>query len=229
MMIRGNSGAADELRSFRDRWVRLEKERLDLKADIDEVKAQAKARGFDVKSLGATVKRTLESALDAAKRRETEAITDLYCTALGINDGEPLSDAARRRLMDEQDQTDDAPGSPGDDDEPARDPATQYGSVAGDDGAEPAAPAGAITPEDIAAARDTGAAAVREGARIIDNPYTAGDPRRAAWDEGWCAAAGSDGMDIPEAWRRRKPKKAGDAAPGDGAADQDQQREDGEA
>ena len=33
-------------------------------------------------------------------------------------------------------------------------------------------------------------------------------PRRAAWDEGWCAETGSDGMDIPEAWRRSKEKKS---------------------
>jgi hypothetical protein len=62
------------------------------------------------------------------------------------------------------------------------------------------------TPELIAAACAEGKAAAGAGTRVTHNPYPAGDPRRAAWDEGWCAAAGSDGMDIPPAWRR-SPKK----------------------
>ena len=56
----------------------------------------------------------------------------------------------------------------------------------------------------------------RDGKRVIDNPYVAGDPRRAAWDEGWCTEAGSDGMDVPAAWQRTKPKKA-KKGKGDGA------------
>jgi len=61
--------------------------------------------------------------------------------------------------------------------------------------------------------------AAREGKRVIDNPYVAGDPRRALWDEGWCAQTGSDGMEIPAAWRRKekkKPKGDGDGADGKG-------------
>ena len=59
--------------------------------------------------------------------------------------------------------------------------------------------------EDIAAARQQGTEDCHGGKRIIDNPFVAGDPRRAAWDEGHCHASGSDGMEIPESWRR-KPK-----------------------
>ena len=50
--------------------------------------------------------------------------------------------------------------------------------------------------------------AARDGRTVLMNPYTADDPRRAYWDEGWCFESGSDGMDIPPAWRRTpRPKK----------------------
>ncbi|WP_322997473.1 hypothetical protein [Castellaniella sp.] len=58
------------------------------------------------------------------------------------------------------------------------------------------------------AARQQGEQDSRDGKRIIDNPFVAGDPRRAAWDEGHCKARGSDGMDIPEAWRRKSKSDA---------------------
>lgn len=57
-------------------------------------------------------------------------------------------------------------------------------------------------------ARAMGRKAAEEGKPVSTNPFAAGDPRRAAWDEEWCRAAGSDGMEIPEAFRRKKkPKK----------------------
>jgi hypothetical protein len=49
---------------------------------------------------------------------------------------------------------------------------------------------------------------------VTANPHPAGSRLRGAWDEGWCAAAGSDGMDIPPAFRRSKPKKPGDSGEG---------------
>jgi len=52
-----------------------------------------------------------------------------------------------------------------------------------------------------------GTQAARENQPITSNPFTARDPRRAAFDEAWCAASGSDGMDIPESWRRTSKKK----------------------
>jgi hypothetical protein len=72
---------------------------------------------------------------------------------------------------------------------------------------------------DVEAARKAGRDAAKAGAKIIDNPFVAGDPRRAAWDEGWCAETGSDGMEIPEAWRRssaKKKRKGKDDEPGEG-------------
>ncbi len=65
-------------------------------------------------------------------------------------------------------------------------------------------PAGAMSQEMVDAAREEGAKAAASGAGVFANPYVAGDPRRAAWDEGWCRETGSDGMDLPAAFRRRR-------------------------
>ena len=60
-------------------------------------------------------------------------------------------------------------------------------------------------------AREQGREAAKEGKPVTLNPFVARDPRRAAWDEGWCMEAGSDGMDIPAAWKRtKKPKGDGE-------------------
>jgi hypothetical protein len=52
-----------------------------------------------------------------------------------------------------------------------------------------------------------GGEAAAAGKSVTANPFPARDVRRAAWDEAWCAALGSDGMDIPEAWRPTDKKK----------------------
>lgn len=137
-----------------------------------------------------------ERRLSPAERRRERALLDLYRAGAGLLDGTPLGDAARERMMAEEPNAEAPPPAP--------------------------------RPEDTRTAEEAraeGAAAFKAGARIVDNPYVAGDPRRAAWDEGFCAASGSDGMDIPEAWRR-KPKKAkppADAEPAGDEVDPDQQ------
>jgi len=71
-------------------------------------------------------------------------------------------------------------------------------------------------------ARHMGADAAAAGAPVTSNPFPARDPRRAAWDEAWCAALGSDGMEIPDALKPKpKPKKgkAADGASDDGGAE----------
>lgn len=197
MSAMGNSLASGELRSFVERLVRTEERKREIAADAKEIKAEAKARGFEVKALGVLVKRAMETASETNARREHEAITELYLASLGMLDGTPLGDSARKRLM-----------------EPPAPPVGAESANSAEGAADPEpedegeAPRGAMTAEEIQAARDAGGAAARAGKKVIENPYVAGDPRRAAWDEGWCAATGSDGMDIPDAWKRRKPKKA---------------------
>lgn len=189
-----NVSAAAVLRDYADRWVRLEDEKAEIAAQIKDLRAEAKSRGFDTKALAHIVRERRENSDQRDKRLEVEALTDIYRAALGMLDGTPLGEAARKRLS-----------SPDEDSAPE------------EDSASPDAPEmaeTAIGPEQIAEARDAGREGFRQGRRVIDNPFVAGDPRRAAWDEGWCLEAGSDGMDLPETWRRKAPKKPD----GDGVA-----------
>lgn len=200
-----NSAAAGELRSIIESIESLEEQKREITQDIKDRKQEAKSRGFDVKAIEKIVKERAESEEQRRRRRETEDITDVYRAALGMLDGTPLGDSARERLSKREEE------------EPAPEEAPE---------GEP--PRATLTAEDIAAAKETGRLACREGKRVIDNPYTAGDPRRAAWDEGWCFEAGSDGMDIPSAWRRspkQKPSKPGEPPKGDEPG----KTEDGEA
>ena len=70
-----------ELRTFVERWERLEAERKDLAEAQKEVMAEAKGRGYDVKVLREIIK--LRQS-DAQTLAEFEAILELYKTALGI-------------------------------------------------------------------------------------------------------------------------------------------------
>lgn len=180
-----NSSAVAELREFVDSFVDLAEEQQNLKDRATETAARAKARGFDVKAIKKVVKERLEDDGAKAKRIETEEIADVYRAVLGMLDGTPLGDATRERLNQDM----------------ARD--TGEGEQAEESKPAPTA----ITADAIAEAREQGRQAMRDGKLVTDNPFTARDPRRAAWDEGWCFEAGSDGMDIPEAFRRRKPAK----------------------
>lgn len=206
MSAMGNSSASGELRSFVERLVRTEERKREIAADAKEIKAEAKARGFDVKALSVLVKRAMETASETNARREHEAITELYLASLGMLDGTPLGDSARKRLMEPP-----APPAPAAGADSAN---SAEGAFDPEPEGEGGAPRGAMTAEEIEAARDAGGAAARDGKKVIENPYVAGDPRRAAWDEGWCAATGSDGMDIPDAWKRRRPKKADETREG---------------
>lgn len=72
--------AADRLRNFIDRIERLEEEKAAIANDIKEVYAEAKGEGYDVKTLRTVVR---IRKMDRADRQESEAILDLYLTALG--------------------------------------------------------------------------------------------------------------------------------------------------
>ena len=73
--------AAERLRAFVERIERLEEEKAALTADIREVYGEAKATGFDVKTLRRVV--SLRK-LEQSDRREQEALLDLYKRALGL-------------------------------------------------------------------------------------------------------------------------------------------------
>lgn len=73
--------AADQLRSIIERIERLEEEKQAIADDIKEVYAEAKANGYDTKTLRAVVRIRKQ---DTAERQEQEALLDLYLAALGM-------------------------------------------------------------------------------------------------------------------------------------------------
>jgi uncharacterized protein (UPF0335 family) len=179
-----NSRAADELKSFRDRLANIIRAKRALAEDEAALKTEISSRGLNAKVIATLAKQYLETSSEKEKRRDYEAQFELYAATLGMSD-EPLSDRARARML--------PPEPPhADDDVPLAPPQTPLGPTA----------------EDIEAAGAEGREAFAAGIKVTANPYPAGDPRRTAWDNGWCLAAGSDGMDIPAHLRRpEKPKK----------------------
>lgn len=89
--------AADELRLLIERVERLEEEKKALSDDIKDVYGEAKARGYDTRTMRECVKlRKLETHV----RQEREALLDTYKAALGLDYCEtPLGSAAMRSAM----------------------------------------------------------------------------------------------------------------------------------
>ncbi|MCG8508060.1 MAG: DUF2312 domain-containing protein [Rhodospirillales bacterium] len=73
--------AADRLRSFVERIERLEEEKAALTADIRDIYAEAKAAGFDVKTMRQIVRLR---KLDQSDRDEQQALLDLYRQVLEL-------------------------------------------------------------------------------------------------------------------------------------------------
>ena len=75
------SVAADELRLLIERIERLEEEKKGIADDVRDVYAEAKARGYDPKTMRAVVRlRKMENNA----RQEAEALLDTYKAALGL-------------------------------------------------------------------------------------------------------------------------------------------------
>ena len=73
--------AADQLRLFIERIERLEEEKKGIADDIKDVYAEAKATGYDTKTMRAIVRlRRLESHV----RQEADALLETYRNALGL-------------------------------------------------------------------------------------------------------------------------------------------------
>jgi uncharacterized protein (UPF0335 family) len=75
--------SAEQLRLFIERIETLEEEKKGISDDIRDVYAEAKGTGFDTKAMRAVVKLR---KMEAAARREAEAMLDTYKTALGLVD-----------------------------------------------------------------------------------------------------------------------------------------------
>lgn len=74
--------AADELRLLIGRIERLEEEKQGITDDVNDVYAEAKARGYDAKIMRQIVKLR---KMEAHDRAEMEAILDTYKAALGLD------------------------------------------------------------------------------------------------------------------------------------------------
>jgi uncharacterized protein (UPF0335 family) len=73
--------AADELRLLIERIERLEEEKKAMADDIRDVYAEARARGYDPKTMRTVVRlRKMENHV----RQEAEALLDTYKAALGL-------------------------------------------------------------------------------------------------------------------------------------------------
>lgn len=189
-----NSGVSGErLKSFIERIERLEEDKRAVSEDIAQVYSEAKGVGFDTKIIRLIVK---ERRLTIEQRYENEALLDIYKAAIGMLDGTPLGQSAIERLQKKK--------------PPKEDSQTDLEEAIEEDQPEDQNRPRAPSAEDIEKARAEGRSAASAGLPVTRNPYPAHNPCRAAWDEGWCHDAGSDGMDIPDAWRASKKPKKGD-------------------
>jgi len=73
---------ADQLRSFIERYERLEAEKQDIADQQKEVLAEAKGCGYDTAILREIIKLR---KMKPDERAEKEAILDMYLTALGMD------------------------------------------------------------------------------------------------------------------------------------------------
>lgn len=79
-MSEGNV-AADQLRLFIERIERLEEEKRGIADDVKDVYAEAKANGYDTKTMRAIVRLR---RLETHARQEADALLETYRSALGL-------------------------------------------------------------------------------------------------------------------------------------------------
>jgi uncharacterized protein (UPF0335 family) len=83
--------AAAQLRTIIERIERLEEEKKTISDDIKDVYAEAKANGYDTKTLRTVVRLRKQ---DVNERQEQESLLDLYMHALGMVAGSAAGDEA---------------------------------------------------------------------------------------------------------------------------------------
>jgi uncharacterized protein (UPF0335 family) len=80
-MADGNA-SAEQLRLFIERIERLEEEKKGISDDLKDVYLEAKANGYDVKTMRAIVRLR---RMEKNARQESEALLDTYKAALGLD------------------------------------------------------------------------------------------------------------------------------------------------
>lgn len=76
-----NHVASDQLRLFIERVERLIEERSGINDDIRDVYAEAKANGYDTKTMRAVIRLR---KMETHARQESQALIETYCAALGL-------------------------------------------------------------------------------------------------------------------------------------------------
>ncbi len=76
-----DSVAADQLRLFIERIERLEEEKKGISEDIRDVYAEAKANGYDTKTMRMVVRLR---KMETHSRQEQDALLETYRAALGL-------------------------------------------------------------------------------------------------------------------------------------------------
>jgi len=92
----------EHLRQYVERIERLEEDKKVVSQDIKEVFGEAKANGFDAKIMRKII---AVRKLDAADRKEQEALTDLYMQALGMippPPPTPIEEAINKKIIQEE-------------------------------------------------------------------------------------------------------------------------------
>jgi uncharacterized protein (UPF0335 family) len=94
-MIILQASAQKQLRQFVEQLERLEEEKKAIADDIRDKFAEAKALGFDVKTLRQVLRLRKKAQTD---REEDQAVLDTYLHALGMLDGTPMGDYIEQRI-----------------------------------------------------------------------------------------------------------------------------------
>ena len=85
-----DNASANQLKQYIERIETLEEERKGISDDIKDVYAEAKATGFDIK----TIKKLIQlRAMDSMARQEADALLETYKAAIGL-DGDFTPDPA---------------------------------------------------------------------------------------------------------------------------------------
>lgn len=84
----GGNAAQEQLVQFVERIERLVEERQGINDDIKDVKAEAKANGYDATTIMAVIKVRALRAKSLPKYQEQQALLQTYLAAFGIDDEE---------------------------------------------------------------------------------------------------------------------------------------------
>ncbi|CAO3446690.1 hypothetical protein [Azospirillum argentinense] len=215
--------AADRLKAFVRRVLNLDAERVAISEDIKDVYAEAKGTGFDTKTMRTVVARLKAMEKDKEGVLEQEALVALYNEALGVADGGAFDWGNMGRPNLHPGGKAQEPEQPDNDEPEQRDIEDIAPSPQRPAKGKAPKPDPLDTPQPPPVTEDEARAMARQDAEagkpITSNPFGHRDPNRRVWDEEWCKATGTDGMELPPEWRRKpKPKKdkGGTEGPGQG-------------